>query len=117
MDRALELDPGFRNGSLETFMIAFEMSSPTRRGDKAARAKQHFERALEFGKGHEAGPYVAYAENVLLPAHDRAEFEAMLKKALAVNVNAEPQSRLQNLILQRRARWLLSRVDKLFPKS
>jgi hypothetical protein len=31
----------------------------------------------------------------------------MLRKALAVNVNAEPQSRLHDLILLCRARWLL----------
>jgi hypothetical protein len=109
-ERALELDEAYDHGSLHTFMVSFEMASPTRRGEKAARAKQHFDRALELGKGHQAGPYVAYAESVLAVARNRAQFEAMLKKALAVDVNAEPDSRLRNLVLQRRARWLLSRT-------
>jgi TRAP transporter T-component len=117
IDRALELDESYEHGGLHAFMITFEMASPTRRGEKAARAKQHFDRALEFGKGRQVGPYVSYAESVLVPAKDRAQFEAMLKQALAVDVNAEVDSRLRNLVLQRRARWLLSRADKLFPKS
>jgi predicted anti-sigma-YlaC factor YlaD len=116
IERALELDESYDAGALHSFMITFEMSSPTRRGDKAARARQHFNRAVELSKGLQAGPYVAYAENVLIPAKDRQEFEQMLKKALAVNVNEDPSRRLQNLILQRRARWLLTRSDKLFPQ-
>lgn len=40
----------------------------------------------------------------------------MLDKALAVDVNAEPEWRVLNLVVQKRARWLLSRTDKLFPK-
>ncbi len=115
IERALQVDESYGHGSLHAFMIAFEMASPTRQGDKRARAKQHLERALELGKGHQAGPYVAYAESVLLPAKDRAQFESMLKQALAIDVNAEPDSRLLNLVLQRRARWLLSRSRTLFP--
>lgn len=117
MDRALELDETYDAGAIHTFMVTFEMVSPTRRGDKAARAKQHFERALELSKGHQAGPYVTYAENVMVAAKDRAGYEAALKKAIAVDVNAEPARRLQNLLFQRRARWLLAHADKLFPKT
>ncbi len=116
LDRALELDESYDHGALHTFLITFEMSSPTRRGDKSARARQHFDRAIELGRGHQVGPYVSYAEAVLIPAKDRAQFEEMLKKGIAIDVNAEPGYRLRNIILQNRARWLLSRADKLFPK-
>lgn len=117
IERALELNESYDRGALHSFMITFEMGSPTRKGDKAARAKQHYDRAVELAGGHQAGPFVAYAENVLIGAKDRPGFEAALKKALAVDVNAEPDSRLVNLVAQRRARWLLSRVDRLFPKE
>jgi len=40
----------------------------------------------------------------------------LLKKALAVDADARPEWRLTNLIMQRRARWLLSREDELFVK-
>ena len=44
---------------------------------------------------------------------DRAQFEALLNQALGVDVNARPDWRLANLVMQRRARWLLSRTDEL----
>lgn len=117
IERALELDEAYDQGAIHTFMITFEMGSPTRRGDKAARARGHYERALELAGGHQAGPYLAYAENVLLAAKDRAAFDADLKKALAIDVNAAPEYRVLNLVMQRRARWLLAHENKLFPNS
>jgi predicted anti-sigma-YlaC factor YlaD len=114
MDRALQLDESFQQGAIHTFFIGFEMSSPTRQGEKAARAKEHFDRAVVLSKGRSAGPYVSYAEAVMAPAQKRAEFEALLRAALRVDVNAEPEKRLQNLIFKRRAKWLQSRADKLF---
>ena len=44
------------------------------------------------------------------------EFERLLNRALAVNADDRPEWRLQNLIVQRRARWLLTRTDDLFAK-
>ena len=38
----------------------------------------------------------------------------MLKKALAIDPDARIEWRLNNLVIQRRARWLLSREDDLF---
>ena len=57
---------------------------------------------------------MSYAESVLVPARKRAEFEAMLKQALQIDANAVPDSRLLNLIFQKRAKFLLSRAEKLF---
>jgi len=34
--------------------------------------------------------------------------------ALAIDVNSKPEWRLNNLVTQRRARWLLGRADHLF---
>jgi predicted anti-sigma-YlaC factor YlaD len=69
---------------------------------------------MELGEGHQAGPLVSLAENVSLQEQNRAEFEGLLKQALAIDVNAKPEYRLANLIMQRRARWLLQRTDELF---
>jgi hypothetical protein len=38
----------------------------------------------------------------------------MLRRALAVDPDARPEWRLANLVMQRRARWLLAREDDLF---
>jgi hypothetical protein len=38
----------------------------------------------------------------------------LLRRALAIETNARPEWRLVNLVMQRRAEWLLSRMDQLF---
>jgi len=54
------------------------------------------------------------AETVSVQKQDRAEFQSLLNQALAVDPNARPEWRLENLVMQRRAHWLLARVDELF---
>jgi predicted anti-sigma-YlaC factor YlaD len=82
-------------------------------GDPAARARAHFDRAVVLSQGMQAGPFVSFAEAVDVSAQNRAEFEAMLQRALAIDPDARPEWRLANLIMQRRARWLLSRTSEL----
>jgi predicted anti-sigma-YlaC factor YlaD len=57
---------------------------------------------------------VSYAEAVMVTSQDRAQFESLLKRALAINPDLRPEYRLVNLVMQRRARWLLGRIDELF---
>jgi predicted anti-sigma-YlaC factor YlaD len=114
IDRALALNGSWDRGAIHGFLITFEMARATGEGPPANRAQEHFERAVELSQGKLAGPYVSYAESVCIPAENREQFEKLLKQALAINPDADPQSRLTNIIMQRRARWLLSRVDKLF---
>ena len=114
MDRALELDESFGNGAIHTFMITYEMSRSGAGVDPAARARKHFERAMALSKGTDAAPLVALAEAVTIQKQDVKEFELLLNRALAINPDANPDLRLQNTVMQRRARWLLSRESELF---
>ena len=45
---------------------------------------------------------------------DAKEFKSLLERALAIDVNARPEWRLVNTVMQHRARWLLSRMEDLF---
>jgi hypothetical protein len=83
-------------------------------GGSAARATKHFERAVELSQGQSAFAYVSMASSVSQPARDRPGFERHLKAALAVDVNRDTSRRLANLIAQKRARFLLSRIGSLF---
>jgi len=74
----------------------------------------HFDRAVSLTGGQQAGPFVALAEGVSVSRQDRREFESLLHRALAIDPDARPEWRLANLVVQRRARWLLSRADQLF---
>ncbi len=114
IDRAYALDPDFENGAIHLFLMSYELARPGGQATAVARAKQHFDRVVALTGGHLAAPFVAWAESVCVQQQNRKEFEALLKRALAVNPDEHPHTRLVNLIAQRRARWLLSRVDDLF---
>lgn len=113
IDRALAVDETFDHGALHSFLIAFEVARPGAGPDAVAKARQHFARAVELSGGQQAGPFVALAENVCVKEQNAVEFKALLAKALAVKVDARPEWRLVNTIMQRRAKWLLGRVDDL----
>ncbi len=111
--RALQLDEKWEGGTVHEAMIAVE-SLPMLLGGSPARAKEHFDRAVALSNGESAFAYVALASGVAQPAKDRREFERLLRAALAVDVSKRPSIRLANLIAQKRARYLLSQIDKLF---
>jgi predicted anti-sigma-YlaC factor YlaD len=91
------------------------MSRLNPRPDRIAIAKEHFDRNIAYANGHQAAPLVAYAENVLVAQKNREGFQTMLREAIRMDPNKWPEHRQLNLVMQRRARWLLSRTDKLFP--
>ncbi|HVL67041.1 MAG TPA: TRAP transporter TatT component family protein [Vicinamibacterales bacterium] len=111
--RALELDPAWGSGAIHEAMIALE-GLPAIAGGSAARARSHFEQAVALSEGQSAFAYVSLATSVAQPAQDRAEFERLLKAALAIDVDERPALRLSNLIAQKRARFLLGRSGQLF---
>ena len=114
IDRALDLDESYGNGAIHNFMIAYEMNRRGVAGDPVARARKHFERSLVLSGGTDASPLVALAEAVTIQKQDVKEFESLLNQALAINPDAHQDSRLVNTVMQRRARWLLSRKAELF---
>jgi predicted anti-sigma-YlaC factor YlaD len=114
IDRALELDETFSAGAIHVFLITYEMARQGATSDPAARSRQHFDRAVAITKGQLASPYVSYAEAVSLSKQNKTEFESLLQRAIAIDVGAKPEWRLENLIMQERARWLVSRVSELF---
>jgi predicted anti-sigma-YlaC factor YlaD len=114
MDRALALDESYGGGAIHTFLITYEMSRQGVPGEPAARAQKHFERAMALSAGQDAAPFVALAEAVCVMKQDVREFESLLQRALAISPDARPDFRLMNLIMQRRARWLLSKKADLF---
>jgi predicted anti-sigma-YlaC factor YlaD len=114
MDRGLALDEDFSFGAIHAFLISYESSRPGGAREADARARAHYARAVELTGGNLAGPMVALAEAVALPRQDRKEFEGLLARALAVDENVRPEWRLENLIMKRRARWLLDHLEDHF---
>lgn len=113
-DRAAALDDTFDEGAIPSLMIALEMVRQGGQGEPAARARARFDRAVALSGNAQASPYVSFAESVAVPLQDKAQFEAMLSKALAIDPDKVPGHRLANLVVQDRARWLLARKEFLF---
>jgi len=114
--RAAELDIDWDSGALRSFLIGYELNRPNAARDAVALARRHFERAVELSGGQQAGPYVSLAESVAVARRDRREYESLLRQALAVDPDRRPEWRLANLVMQRRARWLLARAGTQFPE-
>jgi predicted anti-sigma-YlaC factor YlaD len=114
IDQAMKLDERFDSGAIHGFMISYILSRPDVKGDPYERARWHYERAFDLSHGQLASPMMAYAENVLVQKQNRKDFQNLMEKVLAIDVDAKPEWRLTNLIMQHRARWLLSRMDELF---
>ncbi|MFQ5658051.1 MAG: TRAP transporter TatT component family protein [Candidatus Methylomirabilales bacterium] len=109
--RVLELDETYERGAAHEFFISYEGSRP---GGSAAKAREHYRRALEISGGHRASVHLALAETVSIREQNLSEFQELLAAALAVDPNEVPELRLGNIIAQRRARWLEKRIPDLF---
>ena len=113
IQRALELEPEWDEGAIHDAMIVIE-SFPEAMGGSPERARWHFEQAVALSGGLSASPYVALAEKQSVSIQDKAEFVSLLEQALAVDPDASPPRRVNNLISQKRARLLRSLADELF---
>ena len=114
-ERALALDPEWNRGAIHELMITLD-SLPEALGGNPERAREHFKMAVAIQKGLSPGPYVSLATGVAVPNQDRQEYERLLKEALAIDPEKDPSNRLVTLVVQRRARVLLERIDEKFSK-
>ena len=113
MRRALALDEAWERGSIHDFFISYEGGRASV-GGSLTKAREHFERAMQLSQGTRVAPLVSYAETVCASTQNKKEFQSLLEEALAFDANKAPQMRVANLISQRRAKWLLSRIADLF---
>ena len=114
IDRALELDESYGEGAIHSFLITYEMIRQGGPEDPVIRAREHYQRAVELSNGNQASPYVVLAEAVSIPEQNKDEFQSLLRQALAINPDENPEWRLANLITQHRANWLLEHTEELF---
>lgn len=111
--RGLALDETYDGGALHEAMIILE-ALPEAMGGSPARAREHYRRALELSAGARASPYITLASTVSVMEQNRGEFRQLLEQALAVDPERDRSQRLANIVLQRRARFLLDHEDLLF---
>lgn len=111
--RAAELDEAWEEGAIHEFLIAFESRGRTM-GGSLERAREHYTRALELSRGYRISPHVTFAESVCIQTQDRKEFDRLLDLALAFDADRHLETRLPNLLAQRKARRLKALAGDLF---
>ena len=114
LERALEVEAEWNKGALYSAMISYSMKRPDQVGKGEKQARMYFKKALETSGGNASSPYVTLAEVVSTFNQDREEFEDLLKKALIIDIDIDPELKLSNIIAQSRARWLLEQKEELF---
>lgn len=112
LEKAASLDPNYSDGAIWDLLCQFNISAVGFGGD-ADRAMECYKKALEVSGGKSPGIYVTYAESFCVP-NDKAGFVDALNKALAINPDDNPSSRLMTTISQKKARNLLKKIDELF---
>lgn len=110
--RALEVDETWNNGALHEFQLTLSTARPG--SPDYEKLAAHFERAQVLSNGSVASLYVTYAEAVAVPKQDVAQFRSLMARALSVDPDEHEEIRIANLVAQRRARWLLGRMEDLF---
>jgi predicted anti-sigma-YlaC factor YlaD len=113
LQRLASLDADYDHGALDSVLMSWEAARPGRAYGES-EVRRHFERAVQLSGGQKAGPYVTFAETNCVRLQDRKGFESNLQQALAIDPARYPQWQLENRVVQRRARWLLSQTDQLF---
>ena len=113
MRRALALDETWERGSIHDFFISYEGGRASI-GGSITKAREHFERAKQLSKGLRVAPLASYAETISVATQNKKEFQSLLEEALAFDPNKARETRMANLIVQKRAKWLLGRTEELF---
>jgi predicted anti-sigma-YlaC factor YlaD len=103
-------DPAYGGGAVHDIFVSFYGSASADMGGSEAKAREEFARSLELAKGEKAGPYLALATAVSVKNQDAKEFRDLVGKALAIDADAFPAHRLENVLAQRRAAWLLEHI-------
>ncbi len=78
------------------------------------RAFYHYYRALSLSKNQDPGPHITMATAVSVKEQDAEGFKDYLEKALAIEPDADPETRLMVILYQGRAQWLLENIESFF---
>jgi len=114
LERVLELDPEFSNGSIHDFFVLYYGSLPDYMGGDFEKARNHFQRSVAVSRQQSTAPFLALATTVSIKQQRADEFRELLNQALQIDPDANPDNRLITVLNQRRARWLLDHQEDFF---
>ena len=114
LNRALELEETWSDGMIHDTLISIYGSLPEAMGGSQEKARYHFGKAVEYSGGLSPSPYVALASTVSVANQDVKEFRQLLGQAIEIDPEDNPDNRLQILLSQEKAHWLLDHIEDFF---
>lgn len=114
LDRLLEVDPDFEHGLPHALRGSYDALRPEMFGGNPARAKAHFDRALDKSNRHMLLFLVFYAEFYCRQVLDEVCFDATLEEVQSAPQDLLPEARLLNEIGRARAARLREMRSELF---
>ena len=82
-----------------------------------ARAGHHYSQAVALSDNSLPGPHITMAKALAVKNQDVEAFKSYLNMALDIDPDKNPESRVQVLIFQDKARWLLGNIENYFITS
>ena len=114
MNRVLELKENYAAGAIHEFYVLYYGSLPEYMGGSLQKARDHFKKAIAISSGKSSTPYIALATTVSVKEQNLGEYQSLLKLALAIDPDIDPENRLLNILNQRKALWLLEHAEDFF---
>ncbi|MCQ2597458.1 MAG: TRAP transporter TatT component family protein [Treponema sp.] len=114
LEKANEIDPEYSEGAILEVLARFYASAPESFGGSMERAMELCDKALELSEGKTPNPYIIRAECFCIPTGDEEGFIENLNKALEINPDDNPASRLTTTISQKKAKKLLESKGDYF---
>ncbi len=113
VERSVEIDPTFFNGSGTVLLAVVGTSAPGANLDEAGPL---WERAMEVTEGKNLLVKVNMARTYAVKRQDREMYIRLLTEVLEAG-DINPEARLQNMIAKRRAERYLAQVDQKIPRA
>jgi hypothetical protein len=114
MERVIILDETYYYGGAHLFMGIYKSARPKALGGKPEEARDHFERALEIGKGDFLMAYVYYADHYARKTFQKDLFISLLEEVLEAPGDSVEELTLINTLAKSRAEELLSQAEEYF---
>jgi len=114
LEKSMEIDEGWNNGTLYSAMISYTMSRPDAVKNRAQLAREYFDKAVQSSSGEDCSMFIRFAESVCIKNQNRDEFVKNLNYVINFNVDDVKNLRLTNTMAQSRAKWLMGRIDEIF---
>ena len=82
--------------------------------DPKKQALYHYYRALSLSDNKNPSPHITMATAVSIKEQDVESFRDYIGKALAIDPEAAPETRLMTILYQEKAQWLLENIENFF---